>query len=448
KEVEIIVPVESITVTTSPDDLYVTVGYSISSVTAAATIIPGTSSYDAANATWSVADTSIATYDSSSKVIKGVKVGTTNLTATLAKSDKNGNDVSGTAAINVYELPTITYSSTTNTVAIDVPGAVRTDKDDISSVKSGYVKFVYGGNTLGGFNIEDGGSVSSTRLLSLINSNQDKFKSSGNDIETVMAYVYPQATTSGTTETSLYASAEIPVYKINVTGDNITGTITGSGTTTNSSYYALNGQSLTLKATPASGYKIKYWDDDNSITSGTRTVAVSGARTYKAITTSSSTSSSSSSSSRTSSSKSSSSTAKTTAGTGTTARTSGGGSGSGLDSVPRTGESKAIYGIFLLMLLSAAGAVFYAVRIAKPVTAVAGTDSREGAASGFDADSDSFAEDTDMETGYASASDDAETDMEEDTADTEAEEAKVEETSDNKENEGEVIEEDDYDWKY
>lgn len=67
---------------------------------------------------------------------------------------------------------------------------------------------------------------------------------------------------------------EVPLFQITVTANPTTGgTVTGGGT------YE-NGTSVTLTATPNTGYKFKQWSDGN--TSATRTVTVSGDATYTA----------------------------------------------------------------------------------------------------------------------------------------------------------------------
>lgn len=68
--------------------------------------------------------------------------------------------------------------------------------------------------------------------------------------------------------------SKVPYYTINVTSNNTSwGTVSGGGT------YA-SGSTVTIKATPKSGYSFEKWNDGN--TSATRTITVTGNATYKA----------------------------------------------------------------------------------------------------------------------------------------------------------------------
>lgn len=68
--------------------------------------------------------------------------------------------------------------------------------------------------------------------------------------------------------------SKVPYYTINVTSNNTSwGTVSGGGT------YA-SGSTVTIKATPKSGYSFEKWNDGN--TSATRTITVTGNATYTA----------------------------------------------------------------------------------------------------------------------------------------------------------------------
>lgn len=73
-----------------------------------------------------------------------------------------------------------------------------------------------------------------------------------------------------------------PTYTVNNYTISTAVTPTGGGTVTGGGSYQY-GKTATLTATPATGYKFKYWQDNSSLTNATRTVTVSGAATYTAV---------------------------------------------------------------------------------------------------------------------------------------------------------------------
>nr|MCR5735291.1 Ig-like domain-containing protein [Lachnospiraceae bacterium] len=372
------VPVTGITIknvlgTEAPSSIDITAGYTFDLTP---TIAPNNASFGVNDITWVSSNTSTATVNSSGRVT-AVAPGTARIKAKIAGGGAGGADVeSAEFTVSVYKKPTLTFNATGGTLAASLPDKVyldlTSDSTNLKSVSGGSIVLKRGSTTAelsSGYQTQGKSfTVAKDVIDKAVN---DYLKGSfTEDTETVTAYLYPYGTSvsnDSTRNEALYATAEIKYYKTKFEGENATITYS-SNDVTGTTKYLMQGTTLKMTAKAASGYNSIKWDD-NSSTNTSREETVSGAKTYKVLGVRSSSSSSSSGSS-------------SGAGTGGT----GGTGGSGYDRVPKTGESNAIFGIIMLMVACAIGAVWYSYRIYTPKAETAGALSSEQTSGDSEAD--------------------------------------------------------------
>lgn len=260
-------------------------------------------------------------------------------------------NVAGTAitgTVMAYPMPTATYNSD-RTLSLKIPTKVSTAYSDSSTNirKSKGFKLSLedsSGNTL--YSYDDSKyksvlsssdeqtvsyTVSASDVENLVTSaaSNGKFSSDTTSVKfKIVPMGYKQSSSSDDTIKAdgdrIYAKTDTTsVYKVSVTGNYFNSTST----------YGLNGQTVTLTATPNSGYTFKQWSDGNTSNPRSITVSSSGTRTYQAV-----------------------------AGEKTANGTNGSGTGTDnsslYDDVPKTAESNSAIWLIIFMVFAVMGTTY------------------------------------------------------------------------------------------
>lgn len=294
-------------------------------------------------------NSSAVSVDSSSFKLIGKQVGKVKLDAFY-----NGNSTTGKAdvedlEITVYPMPTLSYNTSARTLDAIIPVKVATSYNDSNKLtpatgfkitledSSGTVLYEYADSKYSGVTTPSSTDYSFKKTLSaseveaMVTSaaSNGKFSSDKTDVK---FRIVPMNKSGNKADSRVNSTASTTVYRVTASGTNFATTYA----------YGLDGQSVSLVASPLSGYTFARWSDNGTdSTKNPRTVTVngSGTRTFTAVTTSSTSSSSSS----------------------TTNRTGGTGSGDDsdlYDNVPRTAESNSAIWLIVFMVFAVMGTAY------------------------------------------------------------------------------------------
>ena len=229
--------------------------------------------------------------------IKGKKEGTVELSIFLNTTDTSTTpDLTG-VKIGVYPMPTATYSSSNRTLTVKMPTKVSTGYGEEKNIRktTGFKLLLEdsSGNTL--YEYTD------SKYQKVLSSSSDKTVSytvTASDIEGMVTSAasngkFSSETTpvkfkvipmgykqSNSDDETIKAKDEIAgktdavnVYKVSASGTNFT----------SSAAYGLDGQTVSLTATPNSGYTFKQWSDGNTSNPRQIKVSASGTRSFQAV---------------------------------------------------------------------------------------------------------------------------------------------------------------------
>ena len=229
--------------------------------------------------------------------IKGKKEGTVELSIFLNTTDTSTTpDLTG-VKIGVYPMPTATYNRDNRTLSVKIPTKVATAYSDDNNIRqSKGFKLILedsSGNTLYEYTDSKYQSVLSSSSESTVTytvpaadiegmvtsaASNGKFSADTTSVKfKVIPMGYKQSSTSDET---IKAKDEIAgktdavtVYKVSASGTNFT----------SSAAYGLDGQTVSITATPNSGYSFKQWSDGNTSNPRQVKVSASGTRSFQAV---------------------------------------------------------------------------------------------------------------------------------------------------------------------
>lgn len=242
--------------------------------------------------------------------IIGVKVGSTSCSEGTWKPSEaslnqkvsckiNGVEIKESDGLTVssYPMPTATYSSSNRTLSVKIPTKVATAYSDDNNIRqSKGFKLILedsSGNTLYEYtdskyqNVLSSSSestvtytVTAADIEGMITSAASNGKFSA-DTTSVKFKVIPMGyKQSSTSDETIKAKDEIAgktdavtVYKVSASGTNFT----------SSAAYGLDGQTVSITATPNSGYSFKQWSDGNTSNPRQVKVSASGTRSFQAV---------------------------------------------------------------------------------------------------------------------------------------------------------------------
>lgn len=210
----------------------------------------------------------------------------------------NGTEISSDSfTVSAYPMPTATYSSSNRTLSVKIPTKVATAYSDDNNIRqSKGFKLILedsSGNTLYEYtdskyqNVLSSSSESTVTytvpaadIEGMITSAASNGKFSA-DTTSVKFKVIPMGyKQSSTSDETIKAKDEIAgktdavtVYKVSASGTNFT----------SSAAYGLDGQTVSLTATPNSGYTFKQWSDGNTSNPRQIKVSASGTRSFQAV---------------------------------------------------------------------------------------------------------------------------------------------------------------------
>lgn len=211
----------------------------------------------------------------------------------------NGVQISESDGLKVsaYPMPTATYSSSNRTLSVKIPTKVATAYSDDNNIRqSKGFKLILedsSGNTLYEYtdskyqNVLSSSSestvtytVTAADIEGMITSAASNGKFSA-DTTSVKFKVIPMGyKQSSTSDETIKAKDEIAgktdavtVYKVSASGTNFT----------SSAAYGLDGQTVSITATPNSGYSFKQWSDGNTSNPRQVKVSASGTRSFQAV---------------------------------------------------------------------------------------------------------------------------------------------------------------------
>lgn len=212
------------------------------------------------------------------------------------KCKVNGVQIDG-IRVSAYPMPTATYSSSNRTLSVKIPTKVATAYSDDNNIRqSKGFKLILedsSGNTLYEYtdskyqNVLSSSSestvtytVTATDIEGMITSAASNGKFSA-DTTSVKFKVIPMGyKQSSTSDETIKAKDEIAgktdavtVYKVSASGTNFT----------SSAAYGLDGQTVSITATPNSGYSFKQWSDGNTSNPRQVKVSASGTRSFQAV---------------------------------------------------------------------------------------------------------------------------------------------------------------------
>ena len=199
--------------------------------------------------------------------------------------------------VSAYPMPTATYSSSNRTLSVKIPTKVATSYSDDNNIRqSKGFKLILedsSGNTLYEYTDSKYQSVLSSSSESTVTytvpaadiegmvtsaASNGKFSADTTSVKfKVIPMGYKQSSTSDET---IKAKDEIAgktdavtVYKVSASGTNFT----------SSAAYGLDGQTVSITATPNSGYSFKQWSDGNTSNPRQVKVSASGTRAFQAV---------------------------------------------------------------------------------------------------------------------------------------------------------------------
>lgn len=212
------------------------------------------------------------------------------------KCKVNGVQIDG-IRVSAYPMPTATYSSSNRTLSVKIPTKVATAYSDDNNIRqSKGFKLILedsSGNTLYEYtdskyqNVLSSSSESTVTytvpaadIEGMITSAASNGKFSA-DTTSVKFKVIPMGyKQSSTSDETIKAKDEIAgktdavtVYKVSASGTNFT----------SSAAYGLDGQTVSITATPNSGYSFKQWSDGNTSNPRQVKVSASGTRAFQAV---------------------------------------------------------------------------------------------------------------------------------------------------------------------
>ena len=210
----------------------------------------------------------------------------------------NGTAISSDSfTVSAYPMPTATYSSSNRTLSVKIPTKVATAYSDDNNIRqSKGFKLILedsSGNTLYEYTDSKYQSVLSSSSESTVSytvtasdiegmitsaASNGKFSADTTSVKfKVIPMGYKQSSTSDET---IKAKDEIAgktdavtVYKVSASGTNFT----------SSAAYGLDGQTVSITATPNSGYSFKQWSDGNTSNPRQVKVSASGTRSFQAV---------------------------------------------------------------------------------------------------------------------------------------------------------------------
>lgn len=212
------------------------------------------------------------------------------------KCKVNGVQIDG-IRVSAYPMPTATYSSSNRTLSVKIPTKVATAYSDDNNIRqSKGFKLILedsSGNTLYEYTDSKYQSVLSSSSESTVTytvpaadiegmvtsaASNGKFSADTTSVKfKVIPMGYKQSSTSDET---IKAKDEIAgktdavtVYKVSASGTNFSSTAA----------YGLDGQTVSLTATPNSGYSFKQWSDGNTSNPRQVKVSASGTRAFQAV---------------------------------------------------------------------------------------------------------------------------------------------------------------------
>ena len=212
------------------------------------------------------------------------------------KCKVNGVQIDG-IKVSAYPMPTATYSSSNRTLSVKIPTKVATAYSDDNNIRqSKGFKLILedsSGNTLYEYTDSKYQSVLSSSSESTVTytvpaadiegmvtsaASNGKFSADTTSVKfKVIPMGYKQSSTSDET---IKAKDEIAgktdavtVYKVSASGTNFT----------SSAAYGLDGQTVSITATPNSGYSFKQWSDGNTSNPRQVKVSASGTRSFQAV---------------------------------------------------------------------------------------------------------------------------------------------------------------------
>ena len=212
------------------------------------------------------------------------------------KCKVNGVQIDG-IRVSAYPMPTATYSSSNRTLSVKIPTKVATSYSDDNNIRqSKGFKLILedsSGNTLYEYTDSKYQSVLSSSSESTVTytvpaadiegmvtsaASNGKFSADTTSVKfKVIPMGYKQSSTSDET---IKAKDEIAgktdavtVYKVSASGTNFT----------SSAAYGLDGQTVSITATPNSGYSFKQWSDGNTSNPRQVKVSASGTRAFQAV---------------------------------------------------------------------------------------------------------------------------------------------------------------------
>lgn len=199
--------------------------------------------------------------------------------------------------VSAYPMPTATYSSSNRTLSVKIPTKVATAYSDDNNIRqSKGFKLILedsSGNTLYEYTDSKYQNVLSSSSESTVTytvpaadiegmvtsaASNGKFSADTTSVKfKVIPMGYKQSSTSDET---IKAKDEIAgktdavtVYKVSASGTNFT----------SSAAYGLDGQTVSITATPNSGYSFKQWSDGNTSNPRQVKVSASGTRSFQAV---------------------------------------------------------------------------------------------------------------------------------------------------------------------
>lgn len=212
------------------------------------------------------------------------------------KCKVNGVQIDG-IKVSAYPMPTATYSSSNRTLSVKIPTKVATAYSDDNNIRqSKGFKLILedsSGNTLYEYtdskyqNVLSSSSestvtytVTAADIEGMITSAASNGKFSA-DTTSVKFKVIPMGyKQSSTSDETIKAKDEIAgktdavtVYKVSASGTNFSSTAA----------YGLDGQTVSITATPNSGYSFKQWSDGNTSNPRQVKVSASGTRAFQAV---------------------------------------------------------------------------------------------------------------------------------------------------------------------
>lgn len=212
------------------------------------------------------------------------------------KCKVNGVQIDG-IRVSAYPMPTATYSSSNRTLSVKIPTKVATAYSDDNNIRqSKGFKLILedsSGNTLYEYTDSKYQNVLSSSSESTVTytvpaadiegmvtsaASNGKFSADTTSVKfKVIPMGYKQSSTSDETikakDEIVGKTDAVTVYKVSASGTNFT----------SSAAYGLDGQTVSITATPNSGYSFKQWSDGNTSNPRQVKVSASGTRAFQAV---------------------------------------------------------------------------------------------------------------------------------------------------------------------